>query len=131
MISSVIKVIAIVIITASLTISISVQKPEYAFILSLACGAVAMLFLFDLLVEPIARLKSAFQKFGGVSPYFSVAIKALGISYLAGFAADTCRDFGQTALALKAEFAGRCAIFILCIPLAISIIEAALKFSGL
>lgn len=131
MISSVIKVIAFLIIAASLVVTVGVHKPEYAIILSLACGAAVMIFMFDFLVSPISRLRAVFEKSGGVSPYFSVAVKALGISYITGFAADTCRDFGQTALASKAEFAGRCAIFVLCVPPAVSVLEAALKFSGL
>ena len=58
-------------------------------------------------------------------------VKALGIAYISEFAADTCRDFGQSALAAKAEFAGKCAIFILCVPPAISVLEAAFKVAGL
>ena len=126
---TVIKVAAVLIIAGCLAVSIGTQKPEYAFILSLACGAAVLLFLMDMLFEPIAQVKAVFENSGGVTPYFAVAIKALGISYISGFAADTCRDFGQTALASKAEFAGRCAIFILCVSPAKNVLEAALKFS--
>ena len=60
--------------------------------------------------------------------YFSVALKAIGIGYITGFIADACRDGGQASLAGKAELAGKCAVFILVLPLIASILETALGF---
>ena len=34
-----------------------------------------------------------------------------------GFISDACRDAGQQALASRAELAGRCAVFIVSLPL--------------
>ena len=131
MIAAVIKVVAVLLIAAALSVTIGAQKPEYAFVLSLACGVAVALFLIDMLFEPVAEIKALFERSGGIAPYFAVALKSLGIAYITGFAADTCRDFGQSALGAKAEFAGRCAIFILCVPLAVNVLKAALKFSGI
>ena len=44
---------------------------------------------------------------GGPVYYITTAFKVVGISYLAGFAADICRDSGESALASKVEFAGK------------------------
>ncbi|MEE1277947.1 MAG: SpoIIIAC/SpoIIIAD family protein, partial [Acutalibacteraceae bacterium] len=62
--------------------------------------------------------------------YMKTALKALGICYITQFAADVCRDFGQTALASKAELAGKCAIFLLSLPLVTSIVEIAVNMIG-
>jgi len=49
--------------------------------------------------------------------YFTVILKALGICLRTGFISDACRDAGQQALASRAELAGRCAVFIVSLPL--------------
>ena len=126
-----IKVLAILIITASFSVAIGTQRREYAFLLSLACGVVVFFMIFDAVSPYISKLKSAFERASGTAEYFEVPLKALGIAYITGFIADTCRDMGQSSLAAKAELAGKCAIFVLCVPPAISVLEVALKFAGL
>ena len=91
-----------------------------------------MLFLVIGAVTPsVARLKAVFVKMSGAAEFFVIPVKALGLAYITEFIADTCRDFGQGSLAAKAEFAGKCAIFVLCVPAAVSVLEVALKFAGL
>lgn len=125
------KVLAVLLLAASAVLAIGQHKQEYAFLLSLSCGAAVMMLLAGQINPHITYLKSAFEKAGGAASCFTVALKALGLSYLTGFVADTCRDFGQSALAAKAEFAGKCAIFILCVPPAVNLLETALKFAGI
>ena len=131
MTATLIKVLAVVLISAVMVLYIAPQRGEIAFMLSLAAGATAVLILINWVLPYIDALEAAFKKAGGVSRYFTVSLKALGISYVSSFAADTCRDFGQSALAAKAEFAGKCAIFILCVSPAVNLLEAALKFAGI
>lgn len=121
------KILAVLLITASFVLTVSRHKPEYAFILSLAGGTVVMILILSELFPQINTIRSALDGVPG-SSYFSLALKALGISYLSEFVADTCRDFGQSSLAAKAEFAGKCLIFILCVPPALSVLETALSF---
>ena len=131
MTATLIKALAVIVITAGIIITVGVQKSEYAYFLSLSCSVVVLFLVFDTALPQLTYLKSAFEKASGTATYFSVALKALGISYITGFVADTCRDFGQSALASKAELAGKCAIFILCVPPTLSVLETALKFAGI
>ncbi|MBO4733950.1 MAG: stage III sporulation protein AD, partial [Clostridia bacterium] len=108
-----IKVLAVLLLAASITLALVPHKPEYAFLLSLACGAAILIYILSAVIPQISRLSEAFSKAGGVASCFTVALKALGISYITGFVADTCRDFGQGSYAAKAELAGKCAIFII------------------
>lgn len=126
-----IKSLAVLIIAASLAVAIGAKKSEYAFLLSLACSAVVLIMIFGAVSPYIDRLKTVFYKVSSGAEYFVVPLKALGIAYLTDFVADSCRDTGQSALAAKAELAGKCAIFALCVPSAISVLEVALKFAGL
>ena len=126
-----IKILSIILITAGFIMAVRVKSGEYAFLLSLACGAVVLFMAFDMVMPYVSRLKAVFTKASGAAPYFIMPLKVLGLAYITDFIADTCRDFGLAGLAAKAEFAGKCAIFILCVPPAISILEVALKFAGL
>ena len=126
----VIKTLGIVFITAVLVLIIGMKAPEYAFLLSLAGGGAVMILVLSEILPDLNTLKTTVYSIPG-STYFSLALKALGISYLSEFIADTCRDFGQSSLAAKAELAGKCAIFILCIPAAISVLEEALHFADI
>ena len=125
-----IKVLGIVMVTAILALTVGAQKPEYGFMLCLAGGTAAVMILVKTVLPQANTFISAIENNYGTVSYFFVAVKALGISYLTGFIADTCRDFGQSALAAKAELAGKCAIFILCVPPALGVLEAAAGFAS-
>lgn len=124
------KAMAVLLITAMLALNIGAHRPEYAFILCLAGGGIVLLSVLGAVLPRVNALKSIIDNVSG-SAYFLVALKALGISYITGFVADTCRDFGQSSLAAKAELAGKCAIFVLCVPIAVSVLDSALKFAGI
>ena len=126
-----IKISAVLVITAVFTVLIKQYKPEYAMLLSITAVIFAVLIILENLLGAINRVKDIFSASGNALSYFTVAFKALGISYISGFAADTCRDFGQSSLASKAEFAGKCAIFVLSVPLMCNVLEKALEFAGL
>ena len=113
---------------AILAIVLKEYRGDYALVLVLAGGVTVTCFLLKSIVTPIGYLKQLFNDNGIKMQYFSVALKALGIGYITGFIADACRDGGQASLAGKAELAGKCAVFILVLPLIASILETALGF---
>ena len=122
------KILAVCLITAIFAIVLKEHRGDYALVLVLAGGVTVSCFLLKSIVTPIGYLKQLFNDNGIKMQYFSVALKALGIGYITGFIADACRDGGQASLAGKAELAGKCAVFILVLPLIASILETALGF---
>lgn len=126
-----IKILAIVIIVAALSMLLRSYRQEYAFLLVLAAAAAVLVFLFSSVFPTIDRVRALFEKSGNAAVYFATALKALGVAYITGFAADICRDFGQTALAQVADIAGKCAVFALSLPLMCAVLETALKFAKL
>lgn len=125
------KIIAVLIITAVFSLVIKNHRPEYSFLLVLFVVAAVIITLLYKIFPAVNTINNMFKKSGVTTGYFLTALKALGISYIASFAADACRDAGQSALAAKAEFAGKCAIFILTVPLILNILEKALEFASL
>ncbi len=123
-----IKILAIIVISAVLAFVLKGNGIEFSFVLVLAAVAITLTMILENIYPQIDKMRQIFQKSGNIASYFTVAVKALGIAYITGFAADVCRDFGQSALASKAELAGKCSIFILCVPLISAVLDAAIGF---
>ena len=111
------KILAVCLITAILAIVLKEHRGDYALVLVLAGGVAVTCYVLKSIVGPIGCLKQLLYDNGIKMQYFSVALKA-----------DACRDGGQASLAGKAELAGKCAVFILVLPLIASILETALGF---
>ena len=62
--------------------------------------------------------------------YGIILFKSLGVCFLAQFAADSCRDAGENALASKVELAGKISILVLSLPLFEEIAQTALGLIG-
>ncbi len=123
------KVLAFCLIAAVLCVVVGKRSGEYGLLIALAAGVIIAVLLLKNIAAPIILIREKLEEYGVESEYFKVALKAVGIGYITSFIADTCRDCGQTSLALKAELAGKCAIFLLSIPLIISVLEKAVEFA--
>lgn len=126
-----IRIVAVIIVAAVFVTLLRNRLGEYSFLLVLAVVAVVLIVIFGNLFSAVSKLSDLFLESGNAGVYFVTALKALGISYIVTFAADTCRDFGLSALAQTAEIAGKVTIFMLSLPLMTAVLEAALKFVGL
>ena len=62
--------------------------------------------------------------------YAVILFKALGICWLAQFAADSCRDAGESALASKVELAGKTAVLLTTLPLFSAVAELVTELAG-
>ncbi len=126
-----IKVTVVIIITAVLITALRNRLGEYSIVLAVMAIVVVLVSVLDNLFGVIGNLNDLFLKSGSAGVYFTTALKALGISYIATFAADICRDFGLSALAQTAEITGKITIFVLSLPLITVLLESTLKFIGL
>ena len=122
------KILAICLISAVLAITLKPKASEYALMVSVAAGILISLSLISIIAPAGESFNTLLKNYGIETEYLGVAVKSVGISYLTSFIADSCRDCGQTSLATKAEFAGKCAIFILSLPLMLSVLNTAVGF---
>lgn len=111
------KALGLCLVAAVLAVVLSDYKKEYALIISVACACAIFFGAIKSLINPISEIVALIKNAGVQSSYFGVALKALAMGYITQFVADTCRDFGQSSIAAKAEFAGKAAIFIISVPL--------------
>ena len=123
----ILKILALCLIGAVLALILKQHRPEYAFIISVASAVMVLSVLISKLLPAMEEIKLLISRSGIDSQYFITAIKAMFIAYLTEFVANTCRDFGQSSLASKAELAGRASIFIISIPLLSTVLKTVLE----
>ena len=123
-------VLGVIIIAAVLAGVLKQYRLEYSLFVVLIAGVLVVIFISEKVITGLYSLLNTALDFGLNGGYFSLALKTLGICVLTGFIADTCRDSGNFSLASKAELAGRCAVFILSIPLLTSLLESAKQIIG-
>ena len=116
MIEDVISVCLIGVMSSVLSLMLKKDRPEFSLIISLSSGALILL-----LILPAARgaaevLLNISDIAGISSEYISVIIKSCVIAMITGVCASTCRDAGNSSLAVKLEITGRVAIIILAVP---------------
>ena len=112
-----IAVVGVLLCASMLAVLLRVQRPELATCLGLAAAAVVVILLLRQLTPLIATLRRMLTMTALPSEGFEVVLKAAGVCLLTQLTADTCRDAGETALAAKAELAGRVLMLLLAVPL--------------
>lgn len=125
-----IKILVVILISLVLVTTLRSRLGEYSLLVVFTVVCAVLLIVFDNLFASVTTLKNLFSQTGNTGPYFAVALKALGVSYLTSFSADICRDYGMSALAQSAETAGKVMIFALSLPLVAAVLDSALRFAG-
>ena len=120
-------ILGICVIAAVLATLLRQYKGEYAIMLVAVAAAAVVVAVLWSAVDAVITLRNLVVETGVDTSYFVVAFKALGICIVTSFASDICRDMGQQTLASGAELAGRCGVFILSVPLLVSVLQTALK----
>ncbi len=112
-----ITVVCIIAVIASvLTLVLKKDRPEFSVIIAIAAGAI-IIFMILPAAEGAAKLFVSISEIAGIgSEYISVIIKSCVIAIVSGVCASTCRDAGNSSLALKLEIAGRITIIVLAMP---------------
>ncbi len=126
----IVSTLGICITATVLAVVLRQYKAEYALAVAAVAGVIIFLSLISSVFEPVLELRDMLYDAGIKASYFTVALKTLGICFITGFISDICRDFGQTALAGWSETAGKCAIFIMSVPILGELLSAAYSFIG-
>lgn len=121
------KVIIIGLVSSLIVLLLKDEKPEIALQVSLACGIVIFLFMISKLTVVIQAMQEIAGRINLDVVYLNTVLKIVGISYLASFGVEICKDSGQSAIASKIEFAGKVLIITLAIPILMAVMEMIIK----
>jgi len=115
-------IVGIAILTVVLSFIFKELKQEYA-IFIMIIGSIIITIWGLVRIYPVINYIQELTSVGNLSEYFTIILKSLGISFIVQIASDICKDFGQTSLAGKVEFAGKAAILIIVLPVLQSVIN--------
>ena len=123
----IIKIIAVGLIAVIIVIIIKQYKPEFAIYVSIITGAIILYMIFGKLQGIINLLQNISSKAGVNSQFLSLLLKITGITFLAEFAINICKDAGEGAIASKIEIGSKVIIVSMSIPIISSLLDVILK----
>lgn len=115
---------ALAVVVALLTVVVRQYKAEYGMAVGVAGGILLLLLVIAQMSGMFDSISSMIDRAGIRQEWLTLLLKALGICYVTQFASDCCRDAGETALASKAELAGRVAVVLLALPMLTQLLES-------
>lgn len=117
------KITAFAVCGAVLSLLIKEYKPSIAICIGIIC---ALFLFFEVMSQINYIFTSALSIADNLSvnrQYIDTIIKITGVSCIARFGTEICRDAGQNAIAANLELAGKIIIVVLSLPLLISVIN--------
>lgn len=105
-------------------------NPEYSFLISLGAGVLILFLILSKITPAVSQIQSLLSATGLSSEYGGILFKSLGVCFLTQFAADSCRDAGEGAMASKVELAGKILIVLIALPLFEKIAQTAVQLIG-
>lgn len=109
-------ILGVALLTAVACLLLRQYNPVAGLGVAMAGGAVLLLFVLGIATDLITYGKELLRYISPDEQWFSLLIKALGISYLFKFGADLSRDAGETAVAGYVETAGKVLMVALSLP---------------
>ena len=127
---SITTIAGVCILFAAIIILLKQYKPEYAMLAAAAASGALLIYLLSFVFPAMEEIQNVLSGVNINNGHFTVVLKSVGICYVAQFAADICRDFGQTSVAGKIELAGKIAVVTLSLPLIKEIMQITLQIIG-
>lgn len=124
---SIIQICAAAVAGMLLAVQFKAQKPEYGIYISIALS----LLIFFSVLEKIETIAEVIRKIGTYisvdDMYMGTLFKMLGITYVAEFASNNCKDAGYQTIARQIEIFGKLAIMVLSFPVLLAILDTIRK----
>ena len=117
------QIIAVGILGAVLAILIKQHRPEFAVLISIVAGMVILVMVLPMLAEAMGFLRHLGGLADGVGEYAGLALRVIGVAYMAELGASVCNDANETAIAAKIDLAGRVIILVMAMPVIADIVR--------
>ena len=117
------KIAILGVMAVLLAIPLKQAKPEFGMLLIMtACLLIGLLALWKIR-DVVSFIQSLDASLGENSIYLKLLLKMIGITYVAEFGANLCRDAGYSAVAQQIEFYGKLTILAVSMPILMSLFE--------
>ncbi len=120
---AILQIVAIGVLSAVLALTVKRQSPDMALMISIAASVLLFLMLLPMLAETVGILERVGGMLDGGMPYIAVAVKVIGVAYMAELGASVCADAGESAIAAKIDMAGRIILLVLAMPVLMDLVN--------
>jgi len=117
----VLRVAALCVAGAVMSLTLKAQKPELAVGVALVTGLVAVMMVMPGLSGAVEVVATLSQGAGLKSDSAQLLIRATGVTLIVEFGAGLCKDAGESALASRIELGGRVALLAMAAPLLVGL----------
>ena len=117
------QIVAIGILSAVLAITVKKQSPEMAILITICAGVLIFMMILPMLAEAIGVLTNIGGMLDGGMRYVALALRVIGVAYVAELGSSVCLDAGESAIAAKIDLAGRVIILVLATPIIVDIVS--------
>ena len=98
-------------------------KSEYGLFISLGICALSMIFALSKLKYFIDIMETIRTYIGLDKVYIEIILKIIGISYVAEFASDVCKDCGYSSMANQIQVVGKLTVLCISMPAILTLLE--------
>ncbi|HBE80423.1 MAG TPA: stage III sporulation protein AD [Firmicutes bacterium] len=120
-------ILGVSLIITMLLLVLRKERPEIAVVLAIAAAGLILASLLKSIGQIVTVFESLAIKSQFNLEYLKLVVKIVGLAYLAGFAAQICKDAGEGSMAAKIELAGKIFILSLGIPIIVGLLDLILK----
>jgi len=117
------QVIAVGILAAVLAITIKKQNPDMAILITIAATVLIFFMVLPMLTQTVSIVNYIGNLATGQSAYINLALRVIGVAYMAELGASVCNDAGETAIAAKIDMAARLIIMVMALPVLVDILQ--------
>ena len=113
-----------------LAIQVKAGKKEYETFITMAACVCIFFFLIaklELVIDAINRMQEYIHL---DSAYIGILLKMIGITYVAEFSANLCKDAGYQAIAGQIEMFGKLSILVISMPVLLALFDTVSGFLG-
>lgn len=103
------------------------KLPAFGPIIGVLVGVIIFLQILPKIVHIINVFTELASRANLNNFYLATILKIIGVSYIAEFGAQVCRDAGQGAIATKVEFTAKILVMVLAVPIIVAILESVVR----
>ena len=117
------QIVAVGILGTVLAILLKKQHPEFSILITVIAGVVIFMMVLPMLAEAVGFLRYLGEMADGLGEYTGLALRVIGVAYMAELGASVCNDANESAIAAKIDLAGRVIILIMAMPVIVDIVR--------
>lgn len=123
----IVQIVGLGLVATILIVILKEERPEIALQISIVISAIVFLLMLEKIISLVDVINNLAQKANIDTIYLSAVLKIIGISYVAEFGAQICRDAGSSSTASKIEFAAKIMIMLLSVPILMAVLDLIIK----